>query len=75
VDYCTFVLEASYYPERFPRHYRIAYAPASKQLVIEADLPSIEAIPEFLLTDIFGLRTRLLLPPDLYPKGGISIIR
>lgn len=46
VDYCTFVLEARAYPDALPRHYKIAYVPESKQLVVEADLPPFEFIPE-----------------------------
>ena len=45
VDYCTYVLEASIYPDTFPQHSKIAYVPESKQLVVEADLPSFDVIP------------------------------
>lgn len=48
MNYCTLVLEASDYPDGFPQHAKIAYVPESKQLVIEYDLPSLDAvIPEF----------------------------
>ena len=47
VDYLTIVLEeASEYPDRFPRHARIAYVPESKQAVIELDLPPFTVIPD-----------------------------
>jgi restriction system protein len=45
VDYCLLILERSIYPENFPRHRRVAYLPESKQLVVEADLPSFDVIP------------------------------
>jgi restriction system protein len=45
VQYCTMVLERSQYPEGFPREFRTAYIPESKELVIEYELPSLEVIP------------------------------
>jgi restriction system protein len=47
MNYCTLVLESSEYPDGFPQHAKIAYVPESKQLVIEYDLPTMDAvIPE-----------------------------
>lgn len=46
VSYFTQVLEASDYPQDFPRHTRIAFVPESKQLVVERELPGIEVVPE-----------------------------
>jgi restriction system protein len=46
VHYFSRVLEASSYPEGFPRHHRMAYSPESRQLVIEYQLPTFEVIPE-----------------------------
>lgn len=46
VDYFVYVLEASVYPDNFPQHAKLAYEPASKQIVIEYDLPQYEIIPE-----------------------------
>ncbi len=40
------VLDASFYPEDFPRQNRLAYVPESKQLVIELELPPLSVIPE-----------------------------
>lgn len=45
IDYFALVLESSVYPGDFPQHTKLAYVPESKQLVLEYDLPSIEAIP------------------------------
>ena len=45
VAYCTMVLERSEYPDGFPRNYRLAYIPESKQLVIEYQLPSRNIVP------------------------------
>lgn len=48
IEYCLLVLEASIYPESFPRHYRAAYVPESRQLVVEAHMPPFGVIPEVL---------------------------
>jgi restriction system protein len=45
-DYFTLVLEASSYPDGFPQQAKMAYVPASKQLVVEYDLPPFEIVPE-----------------------------
>jgi restriction system protein len=45
VQYFSLVLDASSYPERFPRHHRLAYVPESKQLVVELELPSLDVVP------------------------------
>ncbi|MFL5704010.1 MAG: restriction endonuclease [Ktedonobacteraceae bacterium] len=45
VEYFTMVLAASSYPENFPQHAKLAYVPESRQLVVEYDLPPLEAIP------------------------------
>jgi restriction system protein len=45
VEYFSMVLQTSSYPEDFPRRSRLAYVPESKQLVVEIDLPTIEAVP------------------------------
>jgi restriction system protein len=45
VQYFSLVLDASTYPDSFPRHHRIAYVPESKQLVIELELPGVDTIP------------------------------
>lgn len=46
VDYFALVLEASRYPEDFPKAHKLAFVPESKQLVLEYDLPSFEIVPE-----------------------------
>jgi restriction system protein len=48
IAYNTMVLERSQYPEGFPQVLRVAYAPESKELVIEYELPTSEIIPSIL---------------------------
>ncbi|CAM5775966.1 hypothetical protein MAMO4S_05260 [Mesorhizobium amorphae] len=45
VAYNTMVLERSTYPEDFPQSFSIAYTAASKQLVIEYELPTSAIVP------------------------------
>jgi restriction system protein len=48
IAYNTMVLERSQYPEGFPQVLRVAYAPESKELVIEYELPTPDIIPSVL---------------------------
>jgi restriction system protein len=45
VNYFTMVLTASRYPDGFPRQFKLAHVPESKQLVVEYDLPSPDIAP------------------------------
>jgi restriction system protein len=45
VEYFGMVLGNSVYPDDFPQHYRLAYLPGSRQLVVEYHLPPVEVIP------------------------------
>lgn len=45
VEYFGMVLGNSVYPDDFPQHYRLAYVPESRQLVVEYQLPTLEVIP------------------------------
>lgn len=45
ITYNSMVLERSNYPETFPQTFRLAYAPDSKELVIEYELPEVSLIP------------------------------
>ncbi len=45
-EYFLYVLGASSYPDSFPNHFKIAYVPDSKQLVVEKDLPPFDVVPE-----------------------------
>ncbi|GAB2964100.1 restriction endonuclease [Micromonospora polyrhachis] len=45
VDYLGMVLGNSVYPDDFPQHYRLAYVPESRQLVVEYHLPTLEVVP------------------------------
>jgi restriction system protein len=44
-QYFSLVLDASDYPEDFPRKRRVAYVPESKQLVVEVEFPDAGVIP------------------------------
>lgn len=46
VDYMTQVLESGVYPEGFPIGHRLTYSPASKQLVVELELPNVDVVPD-----------------------------
>jgi restriction system protein len=45
VSYCSMVLEASAYPDRFPQKLRFAYVPESRQAVVEYELPLVDVVP------------------------------
>jgi restriction system protein len=45
VEYFGMVLGNSVYPDDFPQHYRLAYLPASRQLVVEYHLPPVDVVP------------------------------
>jgi restriction system protein len=45
VTYCSMVLAASRYPDKFPQQHKVAYVPESQQLVIEMDLPTYDIVP------------------------------
>lgn len=46
VAYNSMILERSLYPDGFPQKFSLAYTEASKQLVIEYELPSSDIIPK-----------------------------
>lgn len=46
VAYTTMVLERSSYPDEFPHSFSVAYTAASKQIVVEYELPAIAVVPE-----------------------------
>jgi restriction system protein len=43
VEYFSLVLDRSSYPENFPQQYRMAFVPESRQLVVEYELPTVDA--------------------------------
>jgi len=45
VEYFGLVLGNSVYPDDFPQHYRLAYVPESRQLVVEYNPPTLDVIP------------------------------
>jgi restriction system protein len=48
IAYNSMVLERSVYPESLPREFRVAYSIESKELVLEFDLPNVDAVPSVL---------------------------
>jgi restriction system protein len=48
IDYSIMVLERSEYPDGCPQHFRITYAPESKELVIDYQLPASNIVPSTL---------------------------
>lgn len=56
VNYCSMVLERSYYPEEFPQEFRIAYIPEPKELVVEYELPHKDVVP--LISEYRYLKTK-----------------
>ena len=44
--YNSMVLERSEYPDGFPQQFQVAYVPASKELVIEYQMPTIDVVPK-----------------------------
>jgi restriction system protein len=46
VQYFSLVLDRSHYPQDFPRSYRAAFVPESKQLVVEYEMPTIGVVPD-----------------------------
>lgn len=48
VAYTEMVLERSAYPEDFPRARSVAYTEASKQVVVEFELPTVSIVPEIV---------------------------
>jgi restriction system protein len=45
VEYFGMVLGRSVYPTDFPQHFRLAFVPESRQLVVEYDLPPFGVVP------------------------------
>ena len=43
--YCSMVLERSEYPDDFPKEFRVAFVPESKELIIEYELPHKKVVP------------------------------
>jgi restriction system protein len=46
VDYFSLVLDKSSYPSEFPKKFKIAFVPESKQLVVEYELPPAAVVPQ-----------------------------
>jgi restriction system protein len=48
ITYNSMVLERSEYPDEFPQNFRLAYAPESKEMVVEYELPDLTVIPNIV---------------------------
>ena len=46
VEYFAMVLGNSVYPDDFPQHFRLAYLPKQRHLLIEYHLPPVEVVPQ-----------------------------
>jgi restriction system protein len=46
IAYCSMVLERSSYPDGCPQNFSVAYTAASKQLVVEYELPTVSVVPQ-----------------------------
>lgn len=49
VSYYDMVLQRSSYPDGFPQHFKIAFVPESRQLVVEYELPTVDVVPSVKL--------------------------
>jgi restriction system protein len=56
LDYCDLVLSKSQYPDWFPQQFDLEYIAASKILIVEYVLPSIDKIPT--LTEVRYIQTK-----------------
>ena len=45
ITYFDLVLRSSAYPESFPREFKLAYVPASRQIVVEFQFPPLDVVP------------------------------
>jgi restriction system protein len=45
IEYFGMVLGNSVYPDDFPQHFRLAYLPGDRHLVVEYHLPPVEVVP------------------------------
>jgi restriction system protein len=72
VEYFSLVLDASEYPEGFPKIHRVALVPESKQLVVEYELPSVSVVPT---TRLFRyVRSRDTIEESARPQAQIRAL-
>jgi restriction system protein len=64
IPYCKMVLELSGYPAGIPHNFKLAYTQASKQLVVEFELPGASIVPQAVeyrytkASDLIGEKAR-----------------
>ncbi|HZO66260.1 MAG TPA: hypothetical protein VFB74_14760 [Kribbellaceae bacterium] len=64
VEYFGMVLGNSVYPDDFPQHYRLAYVPESRQLVVEYELPTLDVVPAIRDYRYIKVRDKITSMPD-----------
>lgn len=68
--FVTLVLDASQYPEGFPRQYQVAYRPENRDVVVEFELPPQQVIPS--VRGYRYVRSRDALDPLPRPANDIK---
>lgn len=69
-EYCDLVLSASDYPAYFPQEFAIEYNPASKMLIVEYVLPSIDELPH--IKEVKYIRARGEFKESCLPESTIN---
>lgn len=67
------VLDASQYPDGFPREYQVAYRPQNRDVVVEFELPSRDVVPP--MRAYRYVKTRDAIEPIPRPQNEIVSIR
>jgi restriction system protein len=71
-EYFSLVLGASQYPEGFPKKFRIAFVPESKQLVVEYELPPVSVVP--VVRQYKYIRTRDAIDEVARPTAQVKVL-
>lgn len=67
LDYCDMVLSNSEYPDEFPQEYQLDFNPETKILVVDYQLPPLDAIPS--LREVKYIQTRDEFKENVLPKS------
>lgn len=70
ISYNSMVLEKSQYPEEFPQNFRITYADNSQELVVEYQLPTVDAI--FAIKEYKYIKSRDAIDEKLKKQAEIK---